>query len=94
MAQINTKDPDDILDYAFDWATWLATSETIASYTLTVPTGLTEGSGATATSESSGVITYWISGGTAGQSYTIGCKITTSAGRVKEESMTLRIRQH
>jgi hypothetical protein len=94
MAQIYTKDPDDDLDYAFNWADWLATGETISSYTLTVPTGLTEGSGAKATSESSGVITYWISGGTAGSSYDVGCKITTNAGRVKEKSMTFRINNH
>lgn len=88
MAQIFVKDPDDELDYKFDWSNWLATGETISSYTITTETGLTKDSD----SESSGVVTVWLSGGTAGNDYDVACKITSSAGRVKERTMTFRVK--
>jgi hypothetical protein len=89
MAQIYTKDPDAVLDFAFDWATnWLATGETISSHTITVETGLTKDSD----SESSGVVTVWLSGGEAEEEYDVACKIVTSAGRTDERTMTIRVK--
>jgi hypothetical protein len=86
MTQIFTKDPDAVLDYAFDWSSWLATGETISSHTITVETGITKDSD----SESSGVVTVWLSGGTAENEYDVACKIVTSAGRTDERTMTIR----
>jgi hypothetical protein len=88
MAQIYTKDPDAVLDYAFDWSSWLATGETISSHTITVETGLTKDSD----SESSGVVTVWLSGGTADEEYDVACKIVTNASRTDERTMTIRVR--
>lgn len=84
-----TKDPEAVLDYAFNWASWLASGETISTHTVTVPSGLTKDSD----SESSGIVTAWISGGTAGTEYTVECKITTSAGRTDERSITINVRE-
>lgn len=85
------KDPEAVLDYTFDWndATdpWLATGETISSYTVTVPTGITKDSD----SQADGVVTYWLSGGTAGTNYRVECKIVTSAGRTDERSMWIKV---
>ena len=83
------KDPDAVLDYAFDWNTWLASGETISSRVVTADTGLTKVSD----SESSGIVTAWLSGGTAGTSYNVACKIVTSDGRTEERSITVLVRE-
>ena len=69
-------DPEAVLDYAVDWTDWLGAGEGIASTTWTA-TGLTVGTGAYVPTESGGVTTVWLSGGTAGTTYTVECKITT-----------------
>lgn len=83
------KDPDAKLDYSFDWTDWLAgVSDTIASYVVTV-------SGVTLESHArvSGVVTAWLSGGTAGLVGTASCKITTTGGRIDERTIGLRLVQ-
>ena len=81
-----SKDPDAVLDYAFDWTPWLEDSETISSHTITTQTGLTKDSD----SESDGIVTIWFSGGSAGIVYGIACKIVTSGGRTDERTATIR----
>ena len=81
------KDPDAVLDFAFDWSSWLAESETINTYTVTVMSGLTLYSD----SQADGVVTVWLSGGTAGNWYTVACRIVTSAGRTDERTMRIRV---
>ena len=88
MSQIYMKDPDAVLDFAFDWSDWLATSETISSHVVTVDTGITKDSD----SESSGIITVWLSGGTAGNDYNVACKIVTNANRTDERTMTIKVK--
>ena len=89
MSRVFQKDPDATLDYAFDWAAWLDEGETITNHTVTVPAGITLDSNA----EASGVVTAWLSGGTAGDSYEVACQITTSAGRTDERTMQIRVRE-
>lgn len=82
------KDPDAVLDFSFDWATnWLEPAETIVDFTVT--TGLTVDSSA----EFDGVVTVWLSGGTAGENYPLTCRIVTSAGRTDDRTMTIRVRE-
>jgi len=85
------KDVDAELDFAFDWndadEPWLETGETISSYTLTVPAGITN----TADSQASGKVTVWLSGGTDGTWYDITCKIVTSLGRTDERTMHIKV---
>ena len=83
------KDPNAVLDYAFNWSDWLAESETISSYIITVDSGLIKDSG----SESSGVVTAWLSGGTHGSDYIVACKIITSLSRTDERSINIRCRE-
>ena len=86
MPKIIRKDPDAVLDYAFDWTTnWLESGETISSYTVTVTTGITKDSD----SQSGGVVTVWISGGTAGNNYNATCHIVTSKSREDDRTMTI-----
>ncbi len=73
------KDPDSILDYTINWLTWL-NGDTIKTSTWTIPAGLTIDpvGGETNTTTTT---TVWLSGGTAGTTYTILNRIITN-GRV------------
>jgi len=82
-----TKDPSAVLDYAFDWTDWLATSETIANHTITADTGIVVDS----STENAGIVTVWLSGGTAGINYKVACLITTTAGRTDERTIWIKV---
>jgi len=96
-----TKDPDAVLDWYFDWAAlsngtgesdWLAGGESITDHAVTVaPTGLTADSSAVVNGGTA--VQVWLSGGVAGQRYTVACKVTTSAGRIDERTAQVNVRQ-
>ena len=85
------KDPDAVLDYVFDWrdasTPWLATGETVVGHTITADTGLKVDS----STENNGKVTVWLSEGTAGETYKVGCRITTSEGRVDERTIWIKV---
>ena len=81
------KDPTAVLDYGFNWANWLATSETISGSTWTLSSGVTEESSTT----TSTTTTIWVSGGTTNTTYTISNAISTSALRTDERSMYIKV---
>jgi hypothetical protein len=81
------KDPHATLDYTVDWSDWLAAGETLASVTWTVPAGLTQADAAQTATQAQ----IWLTGGTAGASYTVACRVTTSAGRIDERSMLIAV---
>jgi len=96
-----TKDPDAVLDWYFDWAAlsngtgesdWLAGGESITEKAVTVaPAGLTVESSAVVNGGTA--VQVWLSGGVAGQRYTVACKVTTSAGRIDERTAQVNVRQ-
>lgn len=86
---IFSKDPDAVLDYSFDWATWLDGAEAISSYTIDADSGITVDSDA----ESSGVVTVWLSGGTAGITYAVRCEIVTDDSRTDERTLFVKVKQ-
>lgn len=83
------KDPDAVLDYTFDWSSWLQGGETISSQTIDADDGITVDS----TSANDTGVTVWLSGGTVGERYKVRCEITTSGSRTDERTMTFIIRQ-
>lgn len=83
-----SKDPNSVLDYAVDWSAWLGT-DTIATATWTVPTGLTKASDSATTT----VATVWLSGGTVGTEYSVNCRITTAGGRTEDQTLVFYIRE-
>jgi hypothetical protein len=98
--QIFTKTPNANLDYRFDWAPlrngrglsdWLATGETISTFTLTSTGESTVSAGEITDSASS--VTVWVSGGSHGSNCVIVGKIVTSAGRTDERTMKIEVRQ-
>ncbi len=80
-----TKDPDAVLDYAIDWSLWLAGDE-IATSDWSVPVGLTK----VTDTKTAVKTTVWLSGGQAGQSYTVTNRITTTGGRTEDRSFTIK----
>lgn len=82
------KDPDAVVDYSFDWSSWLASGETISSYTVTV-NGVTLDSD----SQTTTAVTAWLSGGTADTIATVACKVTTTASRTDERTISVKIRE-
>lgn len=87
MSLSNIKDPSAVLDWVFDWTDWLASGETITSHTITGETGITVDS----STESAGKVTVWLSGGTAGENYKVACLIETSAGRIDERTIWIKV---
>ena len=84
------KDPDAVLDYGFDWSTWLAIhGDTITASTWTVPAGISEG----ANQRDGTSVKIWLSGGTVGESYVISCEIVTSDDRTDERSLTIMVEE-
>lgn len=82
------KDKDELLDYTIDWAARLAT-DVIATSTWTVPSGLTTPSN----SFDADSTTVWLSGGTDGIKYSILNHITTTGGRVMEQTVFLKVKE-
>lgn len=102
MARTFIKDPSAVLDYVFDWAAltngregatsdWLDAGETISSHTITATSGITVASSSLTDSNTS--VTVWLSGGAAGNYYTVTCRIQTSAARTDERSIRIKVRE-
>jgi hypothetical protein len=79
-------DKDAVLDFAFDWTAWLAAGETITTKTITPSTGITVDSSSIA----AGIVTVWVSHAIPG-SQSVACRITTSAGRTDERTISLTV---
>ena len=86
------QDPDARLDYTIDWTDFLtANTDTAASIELITPEGITT-DGSTLVEGSKH--TFFISGGTAGRVYRITSRITTTDGRINDQSIIILIREH
>lgn len=83
------KDPQAVLDYGFDWSIWLAAGETIGTSSWTVEAGITKDSD----TKDDTTTTIWLSGGTAGEDYTVTNNIVTSASRTDERSIIVSARE-
>lgn len=79
------KDPDEVLDYRLDWSARL-NGDTISASTWIVPTGITRDTD----SNDAKTTTLWLSGGSGGN-YKLTNRITTSAGRTMEETVSIGV---
>ncbi|SOE25627.1 phage fiber-tail adaptor protein [Streptomyces sp. OK228] len=82
------KDPDAVLDYPWDWTDWLAPGEIITASQFIVSAGLDLNS----SSFSATTAIAWLAGGTQGTSYLVTNRITTSAARTDDRSLTIRVK--
>jgi hypothetical protein len=86
-----TKDPDEVVDYDLSWADQMtADSDTIATSTWTVPIGITKDSSSNTTTRTK----VWLSGGTAGEAYTLLNRVVTAGGRTFDQSVKLKMKDH
>lgn len=84
------KDPNAVLDYTFDWSAWLLPlSDTIASVTWIVTSGLTTSSPTNTTTTA----TVFVAGGVDGNTEKLTCRIVTANGRTDDRSVDLKIVQ-
>ena len=81
------KDPDAVLDYSIEWSKWLA-GDQIQTSTWSVSDPAIE---AVDNSNTPTRATVWLSGGAAGQSYTVTNRITTSGGRTDDRSFVIQV---
>lgn len=96
-----TKDPDDVLDYRWDWAADLPDGDTITSATFTVTTdqgAVVPDSDTTPVevdsySNTTTTATAWLSGGTLRSSYLVVCHAVTTGGREMDKTLKLKIAQ-
>lgn len=81
------KDPNAILDYSWDWTTWLdALPDTINTATVT-------GDGVTVASTMTvgKIVTAFISGGAVGETAIVTCRVITTGGRQEDRRIYLNI---
>ncbi len=84
------KKPNESKVYGIDFSSRLASGETISSDTVSGGSGLTIG----AESNSDGIVSFRISGGSAGTVYELTVSITTSANNIYEESVQLSVQPY
>lgn len=81
-----TKDPNAVLDYTIRFKKWLA-GDRISSATWTIPTGIVNAG----QYNSSETATIWLSGGTAGTSYSVSVRIVTVGGRTDDRTIQFNV---
>ena len=86
---IFTKDPTAVLDFAMDWSTWLASGESISSYSVFVDN---TAMGISTHNHNSGVVTAWLTGGNVGSNYTVSIRVGTNASRIDKRSFLIKVK--
>jgi hypothetical protein len=85
-----TKDPQAVLDYKIDWTEWMPANDKIVASTFT-------SSDVELTVDDSlftdFTATVWLSGGVAGERYTVTNHIVTEDGREDDRSLTIVCKQ-
>lgn len=99
------KDKDETLDYSIDWSRALENSETIQGVAWSIVNDSDEKVSFTTSSTVAGlrnfnqtntdtVATIYLQNGTDNKEYKLYCSVTTTAGRVKERAVSIRIREY
>ncbi len=86
------KDPDAVLDYVWDWTSWLGGDDSITAHTVTTP-AVDDGVTIDSSTVDGGKVTVWLSGGTARQAYDVTCRIVTAGGRTDERTSRFRVQE-
>lgn len=89
MLTLPTKDPSEVLDYQVDFTAALG-SDTITGSPVVTASGVTV-AGSPAPSQAAGVVTFWLTGGTAGTTGIVTVRVVTTGGRTIERSASIYI---
>lgn len=84
--KVFVKTPAGVLDYGFDWSTWLD-GDTLQSSTLIADAGITIG----ASNNNDTIASVWLQGGVIDSLYRVTNRITTVGGRTDERTMFIQI---
>ena len=87
MPQSFNKDPDAVLDFAINWEVWLS-DDIITASTWIVPSGITKDSD----TFHDFLTVIWLSGGTAGETYTLVNHIVTDESRTEDRSIFVTVK--
>lgn len=92
---VRLKDPQETIDYAFDWSDFLASGETISASTWSIaPASTAAGALALGTLASTTDTTAaFVTSGTVGVVYRLTNKITTNQTRIAERSVIVRVEE-
>lgn len=86
------KDPEELLDYGFDWTDRLEDGETISASEWTVPTGSVTKAVSPAETFTDAITKVWLEGGTLGETCEVTNTVTTSLGRIRQCGAKLKIK--
>lgn len=82
------KDPDAVLDYAWDWSDFVADiDDTVSNAVFSASGGLT----VTALGLAGGVASARVSGGQVGDDAAVTCRITTAGGQIEDSTVNFLI---
>ncbi len=89
------KDPDARLDWTTDWSAYLQEGETIASSAWAIDSppdaSLQIGTGLYAPTNTTTTATVWLTGGTLYKTYYVRNRVTTSEGRIDDQSIQIYV---
>lgn len=85
------KDPNEVLDYGFDWSLRDLEGDTILTFTSTVTEGTVVVGDSVFSPDSLKTIT-WLSGGLDGETCKVELRITTALGRTLEQTVPIKIK--
>jgi hypothetical protein len=83
LITLKEQHPQDDLDHAVSFPEWIGSGDTLASCTVTVPAGITLGSGGKAPAISGFNVVFWLTGGDSGNTYYTQVAVVTANGRRK-----------
>jgi len=85
------KDPEEVLDYGFNWKPRMTDGDPITSHTANVIVGNVNVDDSYINVDGT-LTTTWLSGGVADETCEIGLQVRTVAGRVFEETLKIKIK--
>jgi hypothetical protein len=92
MSNIQSKRPDEVLDYVFDFLRWLPSGDVIASASATIASSTGGTAAVDSVTNDTNTATVWVSAGIEDENAEITVRIVTAAGRHKDACMKLRIK--
>lgn len=93
LSAVLRRDPNSKLDYQIDWSAFLTGGDTIATAVWTCSPSTIIASSPASSIVGGTAAKVWLEGGTAGLTYTLTCRITTSAGRTDDRSVRVKVEE-